>query len=333
MERSCRKKNLTPEQAAAMIKTENKLAKQYNGQRYRGLQSALMQRLGEEFPRLGGPRILELCADMIVEIIDSHALTKDRLSHGQILWDAIDINDPPHRGQRAAQTRKVTVILTLHDASDVEDILKESTKTVPSWTQLRLKRFIRMSREAHAQGGLLSNADLSLLMNMSESQIGAQLSHWEDLHNEVIPRRTTLHDVGSGVTHKRIICRKRYLEGKLPHEVARETYHTLQSVDRYLGQYERVRHCRKEGLTPEQTAHILGCGVRLVQEYLAIDEGINAARGAKPGLEREPSLDLEPQTSPSTSPTDEVLTVGKSAPSAPSNQQQRQALAKSSEKM
>jgi hypothetical protein len=46
----------------------------------------------------------------------------------------------------------------------------------------------------------------------------------------------------------------------------------LEAVDNYLGQYDRVRHCRLEGLTPEQTAHALGCGLPLVKEYLAIDD-------------------------------------------------------------
>ena len=54
--------------------------------------------------------------------------------------------------------------------------------------------------------------------------------------------------------------------------VARETYHSLEAVDRYLGQYDRVRHCRLQGLTPEQTAHTLACCLGLVREYLAIDD-------------------------------------------------------------
>jgi hypothetical protein len=92
--------------------------------------------------------------------------------------------------------------------------------------------------------------------------------------------------VGSGLTHKRIICWKRYAEGKEPHVVARETYHGLEAVDRYLGQYDRVRHCRLQGLTPEQTAHALGCGLPLVKQYLAIDDLLES-RGA--GRDRPPT--------------------------------------------
>jgi len=84
--------------------------------------------------------------------------------------------------------------------------------------------------------------------------------------------RATLHDVGTALTHKRIICYKRFAEGKEPHLVARQTWPTLEAVDRCLGQYDRVRCCRQQGLTPEQTAHLLGCSLALVQEYLRIDD-------------------------------------------------------------
>ncbi|HUU59092.1 MAG TPA: DUF1670 domain-containing protein, partial [Phycisphaerae bacterium] len=52
---------------------------------------------------------------------------------------------------------------------------------------------------------------------------------------------------------------------------ARETYHSLEAVDRYLGQYDRVRHCRRQGLSPVETAHILDCSRSLVEAYLQID--------------------------------------------------------------
>jgi hypothetical protein len=59
--------------------------------------------------------------------------------------------------------------------------------------------------------------------------------------------------------------------GKPADVIARETYHSLEAVDRYLGQFDRVRHCRGEGMSPEKTAFTLNCSVALVNEYLAID--------------------------------------------------------------
>ncbi|MBK8313563.1 MAG: hypothetical protein IPL01_05785 [Acidobacteria bacterium] len=36
------------------------------------LQNALAQRLRKDFPRLGGDRILNLCAEMILEVVEQH---------------------------------------------------------------------------------------------------------------------------------------------------------------------------------------------------------------------------------------------------------------------
>ena len=114
------------------------------------------------------------------------------------------------------------------------------------------------------------------LLAVSDSKIATVLSAHEDRTGQLVPRRATVHDVGTGRTHKRIICRKRYAEGKDVRQIARETYHCIESVDRYLGQYDRVRVCRLKGMSPVQTAHILGCSVWLVKEYLAIDDELEA---------------------------------------------------------
>ncbi len=94
---------------------------------------------------------------------------------------------------------------------------------------------------------------------------------------KIVPRRATVHDVGTGLTHKAIICWKRYAEGKEPQQIAHETRHSLVAVDRYLGQYDRVRRCRKRGMNPRQTAHILNCSVALVEQYLRIDRRLEGS--------------------------------------------------------
>lgn len=203
-----------------------------------------------------------------------HIVASERIGHGQILWSAIDVNDPPHRKQTAADTRMTPVILNLFHPDELTAIMDRSQ----TWTEIRRMRMVRLCNEAHTQGGLLSGVDLSLLLGAPDSTIGTTLAQHEKQTNTVIPRRATVHDMGSGVTHKRIICRKRFLEGKDPQQVARETHHTLEAVDRYLGQYDRVRHCRQQGMSSVQTAHLLSCSERLVREYLEIDDQINEAR-------------------------------------------------------
>ena len=140
------------------------------------------------------------------------------------------------------------------------------------------RRCPRLCLQAHKQGGLLSNCDLAVLLGSSDSQVAQLLAAYERNHDRLVPRRATLHDVGSGLTHKRLICWKRYGEGKTSEQVARETYHGIEAVDRYLGQFDRVRHCRQQGLSEEETAYVLSCSRALVAEYRAIDEQL---RGEK----------------------------------------------------
>ena len=250
------------------------IRKKFGPLRDKTLRNALAHRIVKEFPRIGGPRICQLCADMILEVIFKHMRPRDHLTHGQTLWMAVCVNEPPRLHQRIADTTLVPVLLDLSTAEDVQRRLDRL-----SASQRLLHKAIRLCQQAYQQGGLLSNCDLAELLNTTDSDIAHVLTRHERLTNTVVPRRATVHDVGTGLTHKRIICWKRYAEGKEPHIVARETYHSLEAVDRYLGQYDRVRHCRLEGLTPEQTAHALGCGLPLVREYLAIDNLLEQNRG------------------------------------------------------
>ena len=243
------------------------IRKKYGPLREKTLRNALAHRIAKEFPRIGGRRICELCADMILEVVVKQMRSKDHLVHGQVLWMAVSVNDPPRRRQRISDIELVPVLLDISTAEDVELRIDR----VPA-SQRLLRKALRLCKQAHAQGGLLSNCDLAELLGNTDSQIAHVLSEYERSTNTLVPRRATLHDVGTGLTHKRIICWKRYAEGKEPHIVARETYHSLEGVDNYLGQYDRVRHCRLEGLTPEQTAHAVKCSLALVKQYLAIDE-------------------------------------------------------------
>jgi hypothetical protein len=231
------------------------------------LRNAVAHEIAKQFPRIGGPRIRQLCADMLLEVVFKHIRPSDHIAHGQALWMAVSVDDPPGKGQRIRDTDLVPVLLDLSTAEDVE--LRIARLPAP---QRLLRRVLRLCQQAFDQGGLLSNCDIAELLHTSASYIGNLLAEHERSTKTVVPRRATLHDVGSGLTHKRIICWKRYADGKEPHIVARETRHSLESVDRYLGQYDRVRHCRLQGLTPEQTAYSLTCSVGLVKQYLAIDD-------------------------------------------------------------
>jgi hypothetical protein len=244
----------------------------YAKRRYRpllqkNLQNALAHVIGEQFPRIGGDRIRQLCAQMILDVVNAHVRPTEQIRHGQMLWMGIAIDDPPKKYRRTADTRLVPVVLDLSNPEDIQARMESK----PSQERLRVKA-VRLCKQAYRQGALLSNCDLAELLGKSDSMIALVLTRHEARTGRLVPRRATLHDVGTGLTHKRIICLKRHAEGKTSDVVAKETYHSLEAVDRYLGQFDRVRHCRQQGMSPEKTAFTLNCGVSLVNEYLAIDQ-------------------------------------------------------------
>ncbi len=246
------------------------------------LKNVLAHRIKTEFPRIGGPRIVNLCVEIILQVVKAHFRSRDCIAPGQLVWMAVDVNDPPSRGKRIAETELVPVVLDVSTPGDIQRRLERQSP------RERLKqRAIRVCHQAYEQGGLLSNCDVAELLNSEESVISTLLVEAQREQGQVVPRRATIHDVGTGLTHKRIICWKHYKEGKLTPEIARETYHSTEAVDRYLGQYDRVRYCRNQGMSLEKTAFTLNCSRSLVQEYLAIENEISKPPENKPKIGKE----------------------------------------------
>lgn len=243
----------------------NDLRKHFGSLKTRNIRAAIAGRIAEQFPRIGGDRITELCADMVLEVVKEHLAPCDYVRSGQVRWLAIDLECPPRRYPHAGRPRLRCVTLDLITPEDIELILQGR-----SARERVLQKALRLCRQAHVQNALLSNSDLAELLNRSPSFIGQTLSRYERDTGKTVPRRATLHDVGTALTHKGIICRKRYLEGKESDQIARETYHSIEAVDRYLGQFERVRSCALLNMDVEQTAHILNCSTALVNQYMRL---------------------------------------------------------------
>lgn len=246
--------------------------KHYNPMKAKSLRSQLSRTIRQHFPRIGGTRITDLCADLVIEVLERHLRPRDSLHHGQLLWLGFDIDDPPSRNKTSENVRLLPVVLDLWNDEDIEAQLDRV-----SAPERLLARCVRLHQQAYEQGALLSNVDLAGMLGVSEGRISCLIAAHERKHQVVIPRRATLHDVGSGVTHKRIICWKRYVDGKSPEVIARETHHSLTAVDRYLGMFDRVRCCGQQQMPSHEIALVLGCTERLVLEYLDIDATL--ARG------------------------------------------------------
>jgi len=229
--------------------------------------------------------------------------SNDPLPPGTMRLVVVDADEPA--GKPVSDCRKRTIRLTVHRGAEDDRCLQRDGAEA-----FRRSRIPDLCQEALSQGALLTREDLAYrTFFVSRRTISRDLQALRNADPTTpIPLRSTVHDIGpvlthrvqivrlalegktmtqicqimrhspAAVTHKRIICRKRYAEGKSPELVAQETYHSLEAVDRCLGQFDRVRHCRKQDLSVEEIAFTLNCSRALVNEYLAIDQELEAGR-------------------------------------------------------
>jgi hypothetical protein len=240
-------------------------SKEYECNGRKTFRSALCHFLQTEFPGVFGPAVTQLFAERVEEIFERFHPERSRLKVGQVLWAAVATDDPPARDKRIEQTRLVPVVLDLVAPQDIEEMVAGARIAT-----LRQNRLLRLFRQAHEQGAVLSYADVSLLMHLRIGTISRYVQQHHHSTQEIIPCRGTIHDLGRSMTHKAIICYKRLVEQKTTSQVAAETNHHPESVERYVQCLRRVKMCSEAGMSIEETALAIGHSQLLVQEYLRL---------------------------------------------------------------
>jgi hypothetical protein len=246
--------------------------KSYDSAQRKNFRSSLCHLLQTEFPGVFGPTVTQLFSERVDALYESFHPPGSRFRSGQCLWIAVAVDDPPRRGKTIEQTRLVPVILDLVTAEDLDNAANASVRA-----NTRPQKVLRLFRQAHAQGGLLTEADVSLLTHMPLNNLSATVLKHERETGEVIPRRGTIHDLGRSITHKRIICYKRLVEKKSTSQVAEETFHSPQEVEYYVQSLRRVQLCLSAGMPEEDIAAAVGHAVFLVREYLELIRDFNLA--------------------------------------------------------
>lgn len=208
--------------------------------------------------------IADVLAERMLELFEQYAPDRERLQPQQIVWLAVDASDPPAYGKTLADTQQRTVILDLWDKEEIE---KLANGTRPR--ALLSQRVARLCQQAYQQGGLLTTTDLSLILGGSSSTIRHAMHTWEEANGQLLPTRSTIHDLGSTISHKREIVAL-HLQGYLTSEIARMTNHDPHNVDRYLRDFERVYDMARDGASLNKICFLTGLSPRLVKEYLGI---------------------------------------------------------------
>ncbi len=247
---------------------------QYRPQAAKTLRAVLIAFITREFPRLGGPWIIEHFVDKLLRWVEAYRIARDRLRPGQTLWSAVAIEAKHRRGQRMEQTRQIPVVLTIAGQEQVADL-----RSGRHQSEVLKHALVRAAFDAYAQGGVLTTTDLAVLFHRPYSYVSVLIRDYERETGEVVPRRGNIHDIGRTLSHKRIICRKAYLEGKTTPIIARETCHSVVSVDRYLLDFSRVYFAHVErGMSLEETVFATQRPRYLVKEYLVLIEEFGLER-------------------------------------------------------
>jgi hypothetical protein len=113
-------------------------------------------------------------------------------------------------------------------------------------------------------------------------------------YDTILPRRGNVHDLGPTISHKKAIVKKLKIEGKSSSTVARETYHSLSSVDRYALDFERVNFCLKKGLTVDGTSLVTSLNKKLVLEYVGLLQDLKKIKKDKEEKKYQDMLDDPP---------------------------------------
>jgi len=208
-----------------------------------------------------GPVVRENIADALIDLFNSICPESSRLKPGQVIWNALD-----RRTRADSEKRRYRpVILSLVTDDEVSMFEKNCPVKL-----IRQNVIARMIKEAYQQGAVLSTRDLSLLLISAPSWLSHQRIEYEKQNQTILPHTGVIHDMGTTLTHKRIIIYKHVVEKKDPSLVARETNHSQSAVDKYLKDFNRVKTLVNDNKDIEFIHHTTNIARAVIRQYLQI---------------------------------------------------------------
>jgi hypothetical protein len=235
--------------------------KHYSSAHDRFLKPAIVNFFEREFSGMFGPVVRENIADALIILFNSLCPESSRVKPGQIIWNALD------KRTRADSPKRRYQPITLSLVTDDEVSLFE--KGTPIST-IKKNVIARMISEAYKQGAVLSTRDLSLLLVSSSPYLSSLRIEYEKEHKAILPHTGVIHDMGTTLTHKRIIIYKHVVEKKDPSIVARETNHSQPSVDKYIKDFNRVKTLVNDNKDINFIHHTTNIARPVIKQYLQI---------------------------------------------------------------
>lgn len=237
----------------------------------RSFRNAIIRLLEEQYKILGSHKVLAMVADDILRLHREFYPDVSKHSFGHIVWRTTGAQcKKPSYGTRVEDYDVKTVILPLVTDDDVENRIRSHYGTKGNHYDKQIDRDIavmaRLIKSAYEQGGLLSGAELSVLLNRSLSTIGKYMRLYHERNTDILPTKGIILDQGSKPSHKASIINL-YEQGYPEVDIARLTTHTLESVGRYIRRYKNVKLLLEKGFNLMEIVRTTGMGRSTALQY------------------------------------------------------------------
>jgi hypothetical protein len=239
----------------------------FGPQCYKTFEGALGAFIAAECPQLGGLLTRKALVQAIAELVSAHYPASTHMAQGQVRWTAVHKDEKSSYGKTISQSQLTPVVLDLIPTSEVQ-----ARADGAKLREVKKDAVARLFTQAYEQSGVLTNAEVSLLLKMSPGTVGTYRREWEEAHARMLPTRGSIHDMGPTLTHKKIILQKLLFEGKTVETVCRETDHSPEAVLRYATAFKQVLMCQSKGLDVAQTSFATKLSVRLIEEHRTLAE-------------------------------------------------------------
>jgi hypothetical protein len=237
----------------------------------RNFRNAIIKLCEEHYKILGSRKVLSMLADDIVELHKEFYPETEQRGMGWIVWRTTQADSKkPAYGTRTEDYKIKTVVLPLVTEEDVEArMVGKQGKANGNYIKQQerdMRVMVRLIKSAYDQGGILSGAEVSVLLNRSLSTIGRYLKEYHKNHKEMLPTKGNILDQGSSPSHKGIII-DLYEQGYPEVDIARLTTHNIESVGRYIKTYKDVLFMLEKGFNVMEMVRVTGRGRSTILQY------------------------------------------------------------------
>jgi len=240
----------------------------------RNFRSALINLLESDYKILGSRKILSMLAEDIEQLHSEFHPSSSEVGIGEIVFRTTkDDGQRPNYGKKTEDYNSVTVTLPLITEEDIENRIYYRNGNKNSNYKHRQSRdiqtMVRLLESTKEQGGLLSGAELSVLLNRSLTTIRKYLSEYIKKTGKILPLKGYVLDQGSLPTHKGIII-SLYEQGISPADIVLKTSHSQDAVDRYIKHYNQIKKLINKGLSETEIKDVVRRSIKVVREYIKL---------------------------------------------------------------